>query len=627
MVSTIESAPKISLTVSGGNGLISDLIVILLTLPASRLLRSPDGRSTLVGELAMLLARVQSNQQDLQTVVPLLTKVVERAPDAEIWVAVYDLVTKSAPQPTTLGKWTPLGELTPPVTSESSAEWTALTTPRKSRLRRGFTTPSKSIAENAQPSNQTPTVHNTSGIVNSSEARMYFDQELKKELGTSLYIGVPGFTDAFFGAVPNLQSTSQAVFEACQKGRDPLFKKQAGGWQGWPRDAKEDNVLDWFQAIIRRFLKLAKSSSPQKRILRQPNTPLANSVSRRKLDIGFVRNPRTLGRSQFDWSQILIPGELKSNPTEDTHQSTWLDLARYAREVFKAQDSRRFVQGFTLCGSPMRLWEFDRLGGVASSAFDINQDGLSFVSAVLGYLWMTDEQLGFDPTITSQDGKRYITITKGGQTERLVIVNVIKPYYSIIGRGTICWKACREGDESKTLVVKDSWQYPERDEEGQYLLEASKSGVVNVARYYHHETVCVGGQDDTMVDNVRKGLDIGGAENAYKVIARMRTEEERKKKKDDDLVRSMTQLKIQKARTSTTNASLSSLRMPAIAPTTPQNTDSPTRDRIHRRVILQDCGRPLYRANSRVALLAALEGAITGMWMWYSGASSAITWR
>jgi len=43
---------------------------------------------------------------------------------------------------------------------------------------------------------------------------VYFDQELKKELGTSLCVGVPGFTDAFFGAVPNLQSTSQAVFEA-----------------------------------------------------------------------------------------------------------------------------------------------------------------------------------------------------------------------------------------------------------------------------------------------------------------------------------------------------------------------------------------------------------------------------
>lgn len=34
----------------------------------------------------------------------------------------------------------------------------------------------------------------------------------------------------------------------------------------------------------------------------------------------------------------------------------------------------------------MRIWEFDRLGGVASEQFDINEDGLQFVSTILGFL-------------------------------------------------------------------------------------------------------------------------------------------------------------------------------------------------------------------------------------------------
>jgi hypothetical protein len=54
--------------------------------------------------------------------------------------------------------------------------------------------------------------------------------------------------------------------------------------------------------------------------------------------------------------------------------------------VFAAQDSRRLVLGFTLCKSLMRLYEFDQLGGIASEQFDINKDGLQFVSAVLGFL-------------------------------------------------------------------------------------------------------------------------------------------------------------------------------------------------------------------------------------------------
>jgi hypothetical protein len=37
-------------------------------------------------------------------------------------------------------------------------------------------------------------------------------------------------------------------------------------------------------------------------------------------------------------------------------------------------------------------------------------------------------------------------------------------------------------------------RYPEREEEGALLRKATEKGVVNVARYFHHETVQVDGQ-------------------------------------------------------------------------------------------------------------------------------------
>ena len=40
--------------------------------------------------------------------------------------------------------------------------------------------------------------------------------------------------------------------------------------------------------------------------------------------------------------------------------------------------------------------------------------------------------------------------------------------------------------------------------------------MVNVARYYYYETVCVGGKEDNIYNNVRKGLDIIKAIN-YKL--------------------------------------------------------------------------------------------------------------
>ena len=50
---------------------------------------------------------------------------------------------------------------------------------------------------------------------------------------------------------------------------------------------------------------------------------------------------------------ILVPRELKSNPITDKASKAWFDLGKYARKVFAAQDTRRFVLGFTL------LWIYD----------------------------------------------------------------------------------------------------------------------------------------------------------------------------------------------------------------------------------------------------------------------------
>ena len=61
-----------------------------------------------------------------------------------------------------------------------------------------------------------------------------------------------------------------------------------------------------------------------------------------------------------------MPGELKSNLSADIYSKARLDLATYTREVLAAQDNRRFMLGFTLCGPLMRIWVFDRLGGIAS---------------------------------------------------------------------------------------------------------------------------------------------------------------------------------------------------------------------------------------------------------------------
>ncbi|KAF2843943.1 hypothetical protein T440DRAFT_523872 [Plenodomus tracheiphilus IPT5] len=538
------------------------LVSALQTLPASRHLPSTRGGKNLLEDLSRLMTAVNADDFDIERILPLLRAALRKESDNVIWNAVYDAVTESTPPPR----------------------------------------PTSSFQ-------QTPLSINTGSFANSTEHRKHVDDVLKEELG-HLYVGVPGFFGAFFGDVAGLRLAAQAVFDKCQEGDSPLYQL-ASGWQGWPEGAKENDVLNWFAPLIDRLLDLTEGQQPESRVRRrplaQPHQPVQGSTADRKLDIGFVDDPNAGVNSKCRWSQILIPGELKSNPSADRASKAWLDLGRYAREVLAAQDSRRFVLGFTLCGSLMRLWSFDRLGGIASEQFDINNDGLWFVSTMLGFLWMNEEQLGFDPTIITVGDKRYIEVEREHGKERLVIDRLIKRVRCIAGRATTCWKAYKEEDPNTPLVVKDSWQYPEREEEGELLREATEKDVVNVARYYYHETVRVGTQDDSIRGNVRQGLDVTKATN-YKPGCTMLP--------PSTVVHSLSRkgrsssAAGRKRSSSCTNVSLPPSKRTCSS--SPVKGGKATADRVHRRVIVRDYGKPIYMASSRASLLAALEGCIAG---------------
>ncbi|KAJ2904886.1 hypothetical protein MKZ38_006927 [Zalerion maritima] len=70
---------------------------------------------------------------------------------------------------------------------------------------------------------QTPRLRNTSSFVNSSEHRKYVYNFLKEELGP-MYVGVPGFYEAYFGNIAGLEPAAVGVFEKCQGGDSPLYQ-------------------------------------------------------------------------------------------------------------------------------------------------------------------------------------------------------------------------------------------------------------------------------------------------------------------------------------------------------------------------------------------------------------------
>ncbi|TWU73405.1 hypothetical protein ED733_003499 [Metarhizium rileyi] len=535
----------------------TNLLLGLQNIRASSLLYSSRNGKNLLSDLSRVMSTLNSGEFKFDHIKPLLkVAVADKLNDALIWNHVYKIITETTP---------------PPQATASSIQ-------------------------------QTPWSQNTSSFVNSLELRQDVDRVLKQELGP-LYVGVPNFYDTFFKGVPDLGTVAETVFSKCTKGDNPLF---SGRWTGWPAGAKESDVLAWFIDLIPRLNAFAGDRNStllrRRKLLAQPKIPLLGSTGKRSMDIGFVNSDITerpdAAGSKYSWSHVLIAGELKSNPKADIASIAWIDLARYAREVLAAQDTRRFVLGFTLCGSLMRVWEFDRLGGIASDQFDINKNGQLFVTTILGFLSMDEENLGFDPTIIVSTSERYIEIERDGQTERLIIDEVMKRAPCIAGRATTCWKAHRKDDPHTPLVIKDSWQYIDRDEEGELIQEATEKGVINVARYYYHETVRVRHADDEIRNNIRKGLNVTRATNyrAERAILPSRA--------------SVSGSSGVKRPSSETDLALPPSKRSCSASPTKENILPP--NRVHRRIILRDYGKPIYKASSRVALLAALEGCIIG---------------
>ncbi|MCJ1281514.1 hypothetical protein MMC26_000834 [Xylographa opegraphella] len=395
---------------------------------------------------------------------------------------------------------------------------------------------------------------------NTSEHRKQVDDALKQELFPSLRIDIPDFIDAVFGLIPQLDELTEAVFKLCVKGETPLYK-EGSGWARWPQGVEEEFVLKWLQDLMESCTAWMNErgvhGAASRRIYQRPGIYLAGSTNKRKIDVGIVachedgKAKEIIGDLIPNWTQILVAGELKRNPVKDAQNPAWVDLATYARE------------------------------------------------------------LGYDHIIQRSDGKRYIKITRNNKIERLILTEDIKQQAVIVGRAITCWRAYPDGDKSREpLIVKDSWQYEERPEEGELIKEATDKGVRNIARYYHHETVQVGAKNDDTLENVRKGL----MKTCGRTTFRQRPFKEPLLPASGSLRKSVASRGQSK---SLSSSSLAQMAPPAsnkrsCSSRLATDAETPTHKRVHRRVITKDAGKPIYKASSPIAIISGFIGAIYG---------------
>lgn len=236
----------------------------------------------------------------------------------------------------------------------------------------------------------------------------------------------------------------------------------------------------------------------------------------------------------------------------------------------------------------MRLWHFDRSGSRGSQYFDINEKGYEFLEALLAFFYlMTEEQLGFDPSIKTVNGQPYIEITQSSRTERLILEELLQNRVAIVDRGTKCWKAYCDTDYSRKrpFLVKDSWQHEDRIEEGLLMKKAKELGVTGIAQYYYHETVRVGLNIDDTLTAIRRGKMKQGRQS-FKG-GKLSSESASASNRDP----------------STRNSGLTSASEPMRDPL-------PTR--VHRRLVTSGGGKNVYKATSLAGIVNGFLGAIEG---------------
>jgi len=306
----------------------------------------------------------------------------------------------------------------------------------------------------------------------------------------------------------------------------------------FPKDTSQVSVLKWFIYV----------NKPQssRTFYTSHNRPLTGSQSdsARKCDLFLApTNPgievlTTNADAEHPWPAVLIPAELKASPTEDATAATIIQLATYVREVFGSQLTRRFVHAFTICGSVLRCYLFDRAGVSISQKIDIRKNNRTqelWIKILQGYVSMNPTQLGFDEnyeyigtnnTISSMpslEAPRPQSYKFNGR--RFKLRAPVFHRSVIVSRGTTCWEA-EEVGTGEVCIIKDAWRASWRTSEGDLLALASNRGVFALPAPIEHGDVLVQYRGQMVTDTIVKVRECLKYDDATQVVIKLKQEDD-----------------------------------------------------------------------------------------------------
>ncbi|KAI9778249.1 MAG: hypothetical protein M1839_008273 [Geoglossum umbratile] len=282
-----------------------------------------------------------------------------------------------------------------------------------------------------------------------------------------------------------------------QSGSTPMYPRAKG--QKHPEDPEAENRSkclkpDFFTSKIRQGCLPGSHSA----ILGPKFKPESNpNPTRRKSN--RVRKPRGLhpnppdpllrNDGAFCWEDVQVLWEIKSREIAGINKRVeWGSLILKATEVMQYQWYRKFVLGFLVCGTDIRLFRIDRSCVLVSRSIGLDSSEKpipTLIRCILASLVLPQTALGFPRddflrVVYKGDEPRLVVLAYGIELELGKQLS-FPPRDKLITRGTTAHIAKQDESKGTEYCFKSSWPYRARKHEGEVLNTLQEvSGVVKL---------------------------------------------------------------------------------------------------------------------------------------------------
>ncbi|KAL5525386.1 hypothetical protein ACEPAF_9256 [Sanghuangporus sanghuang] len=161
----------------------------------------------------------------------------------------------------------------------------------------------------------------------------------------------------------------------------------------------------------------------------------------------------------LSWYDILFPGELKKGETDEDRVDNGLKLLHSLQHVMTLDSCRRFVFGFTVENTSMRLWFASRAKVLVTEKFNFTRSVNVVAHIFLSIAFASKEEMGWDLSVRPFFGvnkKRAYYIDVGSTTYETVEVISDLEADVLNSSATRIWKVRLPGTNS-FFYLKDIW--------------------------------------------------------------------------------------------------------------------------------------------------------------------------